>query len=108
MRYHIVSIPGQGEVFVSDRMLPALFEMMQRLSISADRRIVEAPYTVGLSADLIEGWLVRQVYDDAEKHKRSVVSISPVRLIPLTGDRGKSYVEYTSVPLIPWKEDRHG
>lgn len=108
MNYHIISIPEQGEVFVSDRVLPVLFEMMQRLSTSAERHVIEAPYAIGLSADLIEGWLVRQVYDDAEKHRRSVVSISPARLLPGVGGCGRSFVEYTSVPLVPWKEDRHG
>ena len=108
MNHHIISIPGQGEVILSGAMLPVAFEMFQRLSTTAQRHVIESPYSEGISADLIEGWLHELVCREAAAEKRSVVSISPVRLKPGLYGMGRSYVEYTSVPLAPWKEDRHG
>lgn len=117
--YNIVQIPIRrdefgvlvmGQVLVSDAMLPVLFEHIQRLSVNAQREIVEVPY-LGPRDSTMDAYVTRHLHTElmhkAFEAKRSVVAMGPVHWAPDVnsfGGRGTAYIEYTHVPMADLKE----
>jgi hypothetical protein len=99
-----------GQLVVSKGMIPHLWEAVRRHSSQAKRRFAEVPYSTaedlrGASLDqMIFEHLQHTVMRDAMQDKESIVSMSPVRLTPWGNGVGMARMEYTTVPLTPWKD----
>jgi hypothetical protein len=99
-----------GQLVVSKGMIPHLWEAVRRHSSQAKRRYAEVPYSTaddlaGSARDgMIFEHLKRAVMQDAMNDQESVVSMSPVRLTPFGHGVGLARMEYTTVPLAPWKD----
>jgi len=115
MRYHRFSMPQriapdgrveQAEVLISDRQVPALWEVVRRFEATAERHITAMSYVIDAArVKDLERILRRNVALDAMDRGLSVLSISPLRTIPLSNQAGDACLEWMAVPFADWTEE---